>query len=138
MSTLHNTGGRLWALVREHRLAILATVVVLAFATVTFATTFRIYDERQFRLDAVAEQARMNAQQAEANRMTARDLCVGLNDANETLRNLLDGALRARPPGTPIADEARRLTIDTYRRLPSTDCETGAKTYYDPPFPTGS
>lgn len=129
MSTLHNAGGRLWALVREHRLAILATVVVLVFATVTFATTFRFYDERQLRVEAIAEQARMNE-------MLNRELCEGLNGSNETLRNLLDASVRRIPASSLTADQLQ-LTLDTYRRLPSTDCETGAKTYYDPPFPPG-
>ncbi len=136
MSTIHNTGGRLWAWVLRHRLSLLAGAVVLAFVTVTFVSTFRLYDnrqqleaERQFRLDAITEQARMN-------RMFGYDLCVGLNGANETLRNLLDASVR-RITAASLTDEQLQLTIDTYRRLPSTDCETGAKTYFDPPFSTG-
>jgi hypothetical protein len=135
MSTVHNSGARLAAWARTHDLLLVAIGATLALVVVMFVTTFRIYDsrqeldaERQFRLDAVAEQARMN-------RMINNDLCEGLNRTNETIRFVLDGSLRNRPADPPLSEASRRLTIDTYRRLPHTDCDTGAKTYFDPPFP---
>ncbi len=130
MSTRHNTGGRLWAWVLKHRLSILASVVVGAFIVVTFVTTFRLYDERQLRLSAIAEQARMN-------RMLNYDLCVGLNESNGALRRLLDDSIRLRPASRPFTEEERAVAVARYRDLPERNCEsaTGEKTYYDPPFP---
>lgn len=122
-----STGVRLLAWVRRHAVLIVATVVTVAFVSTMAMLTFRLYDQRRYALAAVAEQARMN-------RMLNHDLCEGLNGANETLRNLLDASVRRITAASLTADQLR-LTIDTYRRLPSTDCETGAKTYYDPPFP---
>lgn len=131
-----STGARLVAWARRHVVLIVATVVTLVFVATMAAVITRLYEEKQLRLAAIAEQARMNAQQTEANRMNARDLCQGLNGSNETLRFLLDGALRGRTPTSPpLSDTQRQLTIDIYRRLPETNCQTGEKTYYDPPFP---
>jgi hypothetical protein len=123
-----STGARLWAWGLRHRLAILGAVAVVAFVAVTFATTFRLYDERQLRLNAIAEQALMN-------RMINTDLCQGLNAANETIRFVLDAGLRLRSPDNPIGDGLRAAYVDAYRRLPHTNCDTGAKTFFDPPFP---
>ncbi len=122
MSTLHNSGARLRAWAGRHLLTIAAGAVVLAFVLVTFVATFRLYDERQARSEQVEALARQN--------------CEGINETNATVRFVLDGSIRNRSADAPpISDASRRLTIDTYRRLPSTDCETGEKTFYDPPFP---
>ncbi len=107
---------------------LLAGGIVAAFVLMGIGFA-RVEDDRQRRLNAVT-------QQADTNRTINRDLCEGLNGSNETLRFLLDGALRGRTPTSPpLTDSARQLTIDTYRRLPSTNCETGEKTYHEPPLP---
>jgi hypothetical protein len=123
MSTLHNTLHRLGAWAYRRRLTILAGAVVFGFAAALFVPIFRLYDERQERTAQIEGLAREN--------------CEGINETNATVRFVLDGSIRNRPAGAPISDAARQLTIDTYRRLPQTDCTTGAKTYFDPPFPPG-
>ncbi len=142
MSTRHNTGSRLWAWVLKHRLAILASGVVGAFILVTFVTTFRLYDERQARLEAIADQTAMNTEvavQLASLAMATRDLatenCTGLNEANGSVRFILDSGLRLRSPTNPLSDQLRQAYIDAYRQLPERNCETGEKTFYDPPFP---
>ena len=136
MSTLHNSIMRLAAWARTHSLVLVAISATMAVVVTIFATTFRLYDERQARLVAIERLTEQTAANAEGNRQRGIEQCEGINASNETLRLLLDGAIRARTPDSPpITPEARQLTIDTYRRLPRTDCMTGAKTYFDPPFP---
>ncbi len=124
------TGVRFLRWMQRRAVLIAATTATVGFVAFMSVVTFRLYDERQLRVDAIAEQARMN-------RMINLDLCEGLNESNGTLRFLLDGSIRGRTAtSAPLSDAQRQLTIEIYRRLPSTDCETGEKTYYDPPFPS--
>lgn len=129
MSTLHNTAVRLAGWVRRHALVLIAGVAVLGLVVAIFVGTFRVYDERQARLTAIEALAAENAEQD-------RQQCEDLNGSNATIRFILDGILRARPDGAPPIPEAtRQLYIDTYRRLPHTDCTTGVRTDFAPPFP---
>ncbi len=124
-----STGARLVAWVRRHLFLVVTTVATVALIAFMVVATFRLYDERQARLDAVEDLA-------DANRQLGVEQCQGINGINATVRFVLDSGLRNRPPGSPaITDATRRLYVDTYRRLPATDCVTGAKTYFDPPFP---
>jgi hypothetical protein len=118
------TGARLLAWLRRHLAFIAATVATVAFVALMAVLVARVYDERRLHLAAVAEQA--------------HDLCTGLNEANGSVRFILDGTLRNRQPDAPaIRPDLRQLYIDAYRRLSERNCETGEKTYYDPPFPPG-
>jgi hypothetical protein len=127
MSTLHNTLQRLGAWAYRRRLTIFAGVAVVWRGGMFFASSVRLYEERQARLDDIealtAENDRQNIEQ-----------CEGLNGSNQTLRELLDASIRRRPAESFSAED-RRLAVDTYRRLPHTDCTTGEKHYFDPPFP---
>lgn len=126
------TGARLLAWARRRALLLVSTVATAAFVAVMIAATLKVYEERRARLVAVEELAAENQAQNLAQ-------CEGINDGNATLRFLLDGVIRGRTPTSPpLSDAARQLTIDTYRRLPQTDCTTGEKTYFDPPFPKES
>ncbi len=116
------TGARLLAWARRNLLLIATTLAATGFVAFMVVSTFRLYDERQARTEEIENLARQN--------------CEGINGSNDTLRFLLDGTIRGRTPNSPpLSDAARQLTLDTYRRLPQTDCTTGAKTYFDPPFP---
>ncbi len=131
-----STGTRILAWVWRRRLLLLASVATVAFVGVMLAGTLKVYDERRARLAAVEALALENKRLADANAEQDRQQCEGINETNATVRFVLDGSIRNRPPDAPpISDGSRRLTIDTYRRLPQTNCETGEKTYYDPPFP---
>ncbi len=65
----------------------------------------------------------------------ARANCRSVNQSNETIRFILDSGLRLRSPTNPLSPQLRQLYVDVYRRVPDTDCSTGKKTYFDPPFP---
>lgn len=120
---------RLAAWARGEWLLIATTVAAVAFVAVVAVFASRLYEERQARLDAIADQAR-------TNREINHDLCSGLNEANGSVRFILDTALRLRPPDAPpIRDPQRQAYIDAYHQLPERNCATGEKTFYDPPFP---
>ncbi len=124
------TGARMLAWVRRRMVLLVATIATVAFVALLGVVTLRVAGERQARLASIERLA-------DENRRLATQLCEGTNDTNATVRFVLDGSFRNRSPDAPpISDAVRRLTVDTYRRLPSTDCQTGAKTYFDPPFPT--
>jgi signal transduction histidine kinase len=125
-----STGARLLAWLRRRWVFVLATLVAALFVATMAAVTARLYEERQLRLDAIAEQSRMN-------RMINHDLCTGLNEANGALRRLLDDTIRLRPPSRPFTEEERAIAVARYRDLPERNCESaeGEKTYFDPPFP---
>jgi signal transduction histidine kinase len=132
-----STGARLLAWLRRRWVFVVATAVTILFVATMAVVVLRDAErdreldaERQLRLDAIAEQARMN-------RMIAYDLCTGLNEANGALRRLLDDTIRLRPPSRPFTDEERAIAAARYRDLPERNCESaeGEKTYYDPPFP---
>lgn len=116
------TGARMWAWLRTHLRLIFAAALVFALMVGLFSTTFRLYDERQARLAT--------------NEALTRAQCEGLNGSNSTIRFILDAGLRLRSPDNPISDGLRAAYTEAYRRLPLTDCITGAKTYFDPPFPS--
>ncbi len=125
------TGARLLVWLRRRWVLVLAAVAAASFVALMTVLVARVYEERQIRVDAIAEQTRMN-------RMINHDLCAGMNEANGSVRFILDGTLRNRAPDAPaIRPELRQLYIDAYRRLPERNCETGEKTFYDPPFPPG-
>jgi hypothetical protein len=116
------TGARLLAWLRRRCVLIVAAVAAGAFVALVTVLVVRVYEERRLRLDAFAEQA--------------HDLCTGLNEANGSVRFILDGTLRNRQPDAPaIRPDLRQLYVDAYRQLPERNCETGERTYYDPPFP---
>jgi hypothetical protein len=136
VSTLHNTGARLAGWARTHALLLMAGATAVALVVTVFITTFRIYDERQARLasiEALADEAR---RLAEENAEQDREQCESDNGIAGTVRFILDAGLRLRSPDNPISPALRQAYIDAYRRLPLTDCDTGAKTYFDPPFPS--
>jgi hypothetical protein len=135
MSTLHNSLARLIGWARTHALLLVAAGAALALIVTIFITTFRIYDERQARLTAVEELTRRTAANAAANRQRALEQCEATNGTNGTVRFILGAGLRLRSPDNPISPELRQAYIEAYRQLPLTDCATGEKTYYDPPFP---
>lgn len=142
MSTLHNTVMRLLAWCKAQALLLVAIVATLALVVTIFTTTFRLYDERQARLASIeeltmrtAELTMRTAANAEANRQRALDQCEATNGTNGTVRFILDSGLRLRSPANPVSPELRQAYLDAYARLPHTDCATGAKTYFDPPFP---
>lgn len=137
MSTLHNSLRRLGEWAYRRRLTLLVGALVLGFAVTMFVTTFRIYDERQERLAAIEELAQRTADNAEGNRQRALEQCEATNGTNSTVRFILGAGLRVRAPDNPISPELRQAYIDAYQRMPHTDCATGAKTYFDPPFQPG-
>ncbi len=117
------TGARLLAWVRRRIVLLLATAATITFVALVGVVTLRVAEERQARTEQIGNLSRAN--------------CEGINGSNETVRFILDGALRGRSvDAPPIPDNTRRLYVETYRRLPSTDCTTGARTYFDPPFPS--
>jgi cell division protein FtsL len=133
VSTLHNSLVRFAAWCRTNALLLVAVGATLVLVVTIFATTFRLYDERQERLAAIEALVTETRRLADENAEQNHQQCEGINGSNETLRNLLDASISR--PGRSFTDDERRLAIDTYRRLPVTDCTTGAKTYFDPPFP---
>lgn len=135
MSTLHNTVARLLAWCKDHAPLLVAAALGLGLVVTIFATTFRIYDERQARLASIEELTRRTATNAAANRQRAIEQCEATNGTNGTVRFILDSGLRLRSPANPVSPELRQAYLDAYARLPHTDCATGAKTYFDPPFP---
>ncbi len=130
-----STGARLLIWLRRHLALAVAGAVATAFIATMVAVSLHLAEERRLRVDAIAEQTRMNELQADKNEMFNRDLCTGLNEAIGGLRRLLDDTIRLRPPSRPFTDEERQVTLDAYGRLPERNCETGAKTFYAPPFP---
>ncbi len=132
-----STGARLLAWVWRRRQLLIASVATTAFVAVMLAGTLKVYDERRARLAAVEALATENKRLADANAAQDVEQCEGINNVNATVRFVLDGSLRNRSPDAPpISDATRRLTVDTYRRLPHTDCASGERTYFDPPFPS--
>jgi hypothetical protein len=121
------TRARTW--VRRHLLAIVATVALVAFLAFMLVTTVRIYDERQQRLDAVERLAEVAEQ-------LGRSHCEGINETNATVRFILDAGLRLRSASNPLSPELRAAYVEAYKRLPLTDCATGVRTFFDPPFPS--
>ncbi len=115
---------------RQRWVFLAATVSTVLFVATMAVLVVRVSEERRLRLDAIAEQARMN-------RMLNYDLCVGLNESNGALRRLLDDSIRLRPASRPFTEEERAVAVARYRDLPERNCESaaGEKTYYDPPFP---
>lgn len=136
MSTLHNSLVRFAGWARTHALLLGAAGAALGLVVVMFATTYRLYDSRR------AEVAAIRALTAETRALVAehevqgRALCEAVNGTNATVRFILDAGLRLRAPDNPISPALRQAYIDAYRQLPLTDCATGAKTYFDPPFPS--
>jgi hypothetical protein len=130
-----STGARFLAWVRRRALLLVATGATVAFVAVMVAGTLKVYDERRARLAAVEALAGENQRLAEANAEQDRQQCEGINATNGTVRFILDAGLRLRSPDNPIGDGLRAAYVDAYRRLPRTDCDTGAKTFFDPPFP---
>lgn len=137
MSTRHNTLARLLAWAKAHALILLAAGATLALVVVVFAVSFRLYDSRR------AEVAAIKALTAETRGIVAhheeqdRALCEQGNDTNATVRFILDAGLRLRAPDNPISPELREAYIDAYSRLSHTDCATGAKRTFAPPFQPG-
>ena len=114
---------RLFAWVRRNVALLVTTLVAVSFVALTGVLIQGVYEERQKRTAQIEALARSN--------------CEGINQTNETVRFILDGALRNRPlDAPPIPESRRRLYVDTYRRLPHTDCTTGVRTDFAPPFPS--
>lgn len=114
------TRARTW--VRRHLLAIAATAALVAFLAFMLVATTRLYDERQQRLDSIEQ---LGAAQ-----------CEGINETNATVRFILDAGLRLRSASNPLSPELRAAYVEAYKRLPLTDCATGVRTFFDPPFPS--
>ena len=137
MSTIHNTLRRLAAWARARSWLLFAAAVALGLVVVVFVTSYRLYDSRR------AEVAAIKALTAETRAIVAhheeqdRELCEQGNDTNATVRFILDAGLRLRAPDNPISPELRQAYIDAYARLSHTDCATGAKTVFAPPFQPG-
>lgn len=138
MSTLHNTAARLAAWARRHTLLLAAFAVTLAFVGAVFTSTFRAYDERQERIAAIEALAKENKRLGEVNAEQDREQCEGINGVNEMVRFVFDSQLRLRaqnPDAPPIPPELKQVYVELYTKVPLTDCATGAKTFFDPPFP---
>lgn len=96
---------RAWAI--RHRLVIVAAALVAVFLTGVFGVTFRVYDERQARIDALAERDEALAEvTAELQRIAAenRALITGIQ-ADRAMR------LRARCEQDHRVAEALRAMV---------------------------
>lgn len=121
--TSTSTGRRLAAWGRRNAVLLLATVAVVALGGFLLASTLQLAEERRARLEVIEQ--------------LTLDQCEGINGTNATVRFVLGAGLRLRSPDNPVSPELREAYEDAYRRLPHTDCTTGAETYSDPPFPQG-
>lgn len=80
-----------------------------------------------------------NRELIEENKRQDADQCKGINDANGAVRFLLDATVaRPRPTSNPLTEEDKELLTQAYEKLPETDCVTGYKKVYEPPFPASS
>lgn len=131
------TRDRVLAWLRRH-LALAATLVTFSLVVAMLVGSFKVYDDRREEIAVIKELTRRTAVNAAANRQRAMEQCEGINGTNSTIRFILDAGLRLRSPDNPISPALRQAYIDAYKRLPLTDCETGAKTVFDPPFPPSS
>ena len=114
MSTLHNSLRRLGSWAYRRRLTILAGALVLGFAVVMFATTFRIYDDRQATVTALQTQTIA--------------FCNRGNDLRAALRDYLRQTIVIRPV-PPDADDETRAELDERNRSARAALERGERVF---------
>lgn len=129
MSTRHNTLARAAACVRKNAVLLLAGALVLALVVLIFVTTFRVYDERKARVEALEHAALV--------------FCHSGNELRGALRDFLAQTLVPRPvpEGAPPAVAAEieernresRATVERGNRsFAPLDCAALARSLDNP------